>query len=287
MSEKQPFYNNPVIPEGINTSDTHPVATFLKLFTAIAIILIFSAWLLGKSGDYLASLVPYSQEVILADLYEAPESDDSDIQLYLDNLSDYISDAMELPDGMEIHLHYVNEDIENAFATVGGHIFIYKGLLAKLPSENAIAMVIAHEIAHIKHRDPIRSIGQNLAISTGFALLLGQSNVNLLGSAGLYTQLKFSRDMESSADKEGLQALVKTYGHANGATDLFKVLAQLSDDELIKEPTFFVTHPLGENRIKKIEAIAKENYWAIDKATKPLPEYFIEWLASEPEEQDI
>ena len=281
MADKQPFYNNPVIPEGINTSDSHPVATFLKLFTAIAIILIFSAWLLGKSGDYLASLVPYSQEVALADLYEAPEGDDSDIQLYLENLSEYISDAMELPEGMEIHLHYVNEDVENAFATVGGHIFIYKGLLAKLPSENAIAMVIAHEIAHIKHRDPIRSLGQNLAISTGFALLVGQSNVNLLGSAGLYTQLKFSRDMESSADIEGLTALVKTYGHANGATDLFKVLAQLSDDELIKEPTFFVTHPLGENRIKEIETIAKENDWSVDKATKALPEYFSEWLEEE------
>ena len=278
MAKKQPFYNNPVIPEGINTSKSHPIATFLKLFTAIAIILVLSAWLLGKSGDYLASLVPYSQEVALADVYEAPENNDSDIQLYLENLSEYLSDAMELPDGMEIHLHYVNEEVDNAFATIGGHIFIYKGLLAKLSSENAIAMVIAHEIAHIKHRDPIRSLGQNLAISTGFALLLGRSNVNLLGSAGLYTQLKFSRDMESSADKEGLQALVKTYGHASGATDLFKVLIQLNKDELIKEPTFFVTHPLGKNRIKQIEMLAKENNWAIDKATKALPEYFTKWL---------
>ncbi|HIO92515.1 MAG TPA: hypothetical protein EYG68_06690 [Leucothrix mucor] len=281
MSDKQPFYNNPVIPEGINTSKAHPIATFIKLFGAIAIILAFSAWLLAKSGDYLASLIPYSQEVTLAQLYEAPESSDSDMQLYLENLSEYIVDAMELPEGMDIHLHYVNEDVDNAFATIGGHIFIYKGLLSKLPNENAIAMVIAHEIAHVKHRDPVRSLGQNLAISTGFALLLGKSNVNLLGSAGLYTQLKFNRDMETSSDIEGLKALVNAYGHANGATDLFKVLSSLSDDDLIKESTFFVTHPLGENRIKKIEAMAKENNWSMDKATKALPEHFEEWLTAE------
>jgi len=278
MADKQPFYTNPVIPEGINTSKAHPVATFFKLFAAIAIILIFSAWVLGRSGDYLASLVPFSQEVALANMYESPDGDDSDIQLYLENLSEYLSDAMALPKGMDIHIHYVNEDVENAFATVGGHIFIYRGLLSKLPNENAIAMVIAHEIAHVKHRDPIRSLGQNIAISTGFALLSGKSTVDLLGSAGLYTQLKFSRDMESAADKEGLRALFKTYGHVNGATDLFKILAQLNDDELIKEPTFFVTHPLGKNRIKKIEEIAKNNDWSSDKATKALPEYFSKWL---------
>jgi len=54
--------------------------------------------------------------------------------------------------------------------------------------------------------------------------------VNLLGSAGLYTQLKFNRDMETSSDIEGLKALVNAYGHANGATELFKVLSSLSDD---------------------------------------------------------
>lgn len=280
MSDKQPFYSNPEIPEGINTSPSHPVLTFIKLFSAIIIILAGSAWLLGKSGDYLASLVSFKYETDLADLYDAPAANDSDIQLYLENLTAHISDAMDLPEGMEIHVHYVNEDIENAFATIGGNIFLYKGLLEKLPNENAISMVIAHEIAHIKHRDPIRSLGQNVAISSGLALLLGKSDVNLLGSTGLYTQLKFSRDMESSSDVEGLRALVKVYGHANGATDLFKVLSSLSKT-MLKEPTFFVTHPLGKNRIKKIENIAKQNNWSLDMPTKPLPPHFEELLKAE------
>ncbi|MCK5809832.1 MAG: M48 family metallopeptidase [Cocleimonas sp.] len=279
--KQQTFYTNPEIPEGINTSASHPIVTFIKLFSAIAIILAVSAWLLAQSGDYLASLIPYSKEVQLASQYELPasENDSADIQLYLENLTAHISDAMDLPAGMEIYPHYVDDEIENAFATLGGHIFLYKGLLSKLKNENAISMVIAHEIAHIKHRDPIRSVGQSVAISAGFMFLLGKSEVNLLGSAGLYTQLKFSRDMETASDIEGLNALVKIYGHANGATDLFQLLSRLTDDELIKEPTFFVTHPLGDNRVKNIEAIAKENQWSLDKATKPLPKGFSLWLA--------
>ena len=278
MPDKQPFYNNPTIPEGINTSASHPIATFLKLFGAIALILALSAWILGKSGDYLGALIPFKQEVALTNLYEEPEANDSDIQLYLENLSDYISDAMQLPEGMNIKLHYVDEDIENAFATLGGHVFIYKGLLKKLSNENAVAMVIAHEIAHVKHRDPIRSLGQTLAISTGFALLLGKSDASLLGNAGLYTQLKFSRDMETSADIEGLKALVTRYGHANGATDLFKILSKMHADEIMKEPAFFVTHPLDENRIKKIEELIKQNNWSVEPKPKALPVHFTEWL---------
>ena len=277
MSDKQPFYSNPDMPEGINTSPAHPVLTFIKLFTAIIIILALSAWLLGKSGDYLASLVSYQYEADLAALYETPKNNDSDIQLYLENLTAHISDAMNLPKEMEIHTHYIDEDVENAFATLGGHIFLYKGLLKHLPNENALSMVIAHEIAHIKHRDPIRSLGQNVAITSGLALLLGKSDIHLLGSTGLYTQLKFSRDMESSSDIEGLQALVKVYGHANGATDLFKVLNSLTE-AMPTEPAFFVTHPLGENRIKHIENIAQKNNWSLDKPTKPLPPHFKTWL---------
>jgi predicted Zn-dependent protease len=281
MNKKQrSFYTNSKIPEGINTSASHPLAIFIKLFAAIAIILIFSAWLLGKSGDYLASIIPYSKEVALVSQYEIPESkdDSSAIQLYLENLSAHISDAMDLPEGMEIYPHYIDEEIANAFATLGGHIFLYKGLLSKLKNENAISMVIAHEIAHIKHRDPIRSIGQSAAISAGFLLLLGKSDVNLLGSAGLYTQLKFSRDMETASDIEALGALIKIYGHGNGATDLFKLLSSLSNEDIFQEPTFFVTHPLGEKRVKLIKTIAKENNWSMDKAVTPLPQGFSQWL---------
>ena len=62
-------------------------------------------------------------------------------------------------------MHYDASDTVNAFATLGGHVVIYRGLLEKLPNENVVAMVVAHEIAHIKHRDPVAALGRGVAIT--------------------------------------------------------------------------------------------------------------------------
>lgn len=273
-----PTFSNPEIPEGINVSKAHPMATFIKLFSVLVIILGLSAWLLGRSGEYLAALIPFQKEARLASSYDLPNDSETEIQRYLESLSKKISDKSNLPNGMTIHIHYIDEDIENAFATLGGHIFLYKGLLDKLPNENSLSMTIAHEIAHVKHRDPIRSLGQGVAISTGLAILLGSANLNLLGSAGLYTQLKFSREMETLADQDGLKALFQVYGHVKGATTLFKLLGDLAEGDKIKTPTFFETHPLSQDRINTIQNLANKNRWAQDKAITPLPQDFKHWL---------
>jgi len=132
-------YHNPQHPEGINTSKAHPLQTFIKLFSAIILILVFTAWVLGQSGSWLASLIPYQQEVKISEHYldvqaavesseAATEPEYQQIQLYLEKQVKQLEKEMQLPQGMSIHVHYEPEDIENAFATLGGHIFMYKGL---------------------------------------------------------------------------------------------------------------------------------------------------------------
>ncbi|MCK5725531.1 MAG: M48 family metallopeptidase [Thiotrichaceae bacterium] len=279
MTDKQPFYSNPLIPEGINTSKAHPVKTFFKLLVSFILIVALTAWVLGKSGGYLFSLIPFEREIELAELYpEDLEPEESKMQAYLEKLVGKIEQAMDIPNNMPIHVHYVNDSTQNAFATLGGHLFIHRGLLNKLSNENTITMLLAHEVAHVKHRDPIRSLGQELAISTGMALLLGQSDIKLLGEAGLYTSLKFSREMELSCDKEAVNALVKIYGHANGASELFNILSTLGDDELITKPDFFVTHPQEESRLGQISRLITQKNWSETGNTQALPKAFRTWM---------
>ena len=273
------YYSNSQIPEGINTSAAHPALTFLKLIVAFVLIVAISGWLLGKSGGYVFSLVPFEKEVELAALYpDDIEETNLEMQDYLGGLIEKIVQAMNLPKVMKIHVHYVEDETKNAFATLGGHLFVHKGLLSQLSNENTITMLLAHEVAHIKHRDPIRSLGQELAISSGMALLLGKSDIRLLGKSGLYTNLKFSREMELSCDREAVNALVAIYGHANGASELFHVLASLTEDELIQEPDFFVTHPQSENRIAEITALVTKAKWSTSEETVALPDEFNLWL---------
>lgn len=276
-------YTNPQPPEGINTSPAHPVLTFLKLLAGMLLVMVAAAWLLGKSGSWLATLIPFSQEVSLSEKY--PESEFNsplhpELRAYLDELTARLIPGLDLPDGMLLRVHYQNEDVENAFATLGGNILLYKGLMKALPNENSLAMLIAHEAAHVKLRHPIRSAGQNLAISSGIKLMMGYSGVDILGSSGLYTQLHFSREMELDADAQGLRALHKAYGHVAGATDLFETMSALTEDaRLTKTPAFFSTHPLDETRIAAIKQLAIDNEWRNDPQNiTPLPANFMSWL---------
>ena len=77
---------------------------------------------------------------------------------------------------MTIQVHYTDLDVPNAFATLGGHIIVTSGLYRRMPSENALAMVIGHEIGHVKARDPISAVGGAVILSLPLAVLSGQGD---------------------------------------------------------------------------------------------------------------
>lgn len=275
-------YENPEIPEGINITQVHPLKTFSILVVGLLAVLLLSAWLLGVGGGYLASKIPYEQERRLAETYQKEMvHGETELQAYLQQLADRVSSSMGLDESMKITIHYMNVSVDNAFATIGGNVFLYRGLLEKLPSENALAMLIAHEIAHVVHRDPITSVGQNAAISMGMMLLLGNADSGVLGSTGLLTQMNFSRDMESQADERGIKAVEHLYGHVNGALDLYQVLESISETSSLSQPEFFSTHPESDTRLDDLSGLISENNWLNQEKITPLPESFSAWLSGE------
>lgn len=267
-SKKPPHYENPAVPEGINVSDEHPLKEFLLLaLGALAALALFIA-VLAWSAEYLARYIPFRLEQALASKFSThmtaagkPAAGDSlDVQRYLDDLATRIAAAQELPQDMSVSIHLVDGDAINAFATLGGHIFILRGLLERLPNENALAMVVAHEIAHVKHRDPIVALGRGVTIAVAFAALVGLTDSDLLqgvlNRAGEITVLKFSRDQEEAADDAALKALQGMYGHVAGAEALFELLPRESGSEA---PVLFSTHPLSADRVAKIAALARDD----------------------------
>lgn len=272
-------YETPKIPEGINTTATHPLKTFSILIVGLFVVLLVSAWLLGIGGGYLASKIPYEQEKRLAETYQEVAAPQTELLVYLQQLADRVAVAMSLDESMKITIHYVAEPVDNAFATIGGNIFLYKGLLEKLPNENALSMLIAHEIAHVVNRDPIVSVGQNAAISMGMMLLLGSADKGILGSTGLLTQMNFSRDMESHADERGLTAVERLYGHVGGALGLYQVLESISHAEPLSQPEFFSTHPESDTRLKDLAGLIAKNEWQNKLEVTPLPDAFSAWLS--------
>ncbi len=282
-------------PEGINTSTEHPLKEFVVLLTGVLGFMVAVVAMFSLIAHLLAPLIPFSVEQGIANTFIAEQKEtvtghnNTELMQYLQSLADRVAAAQGVPDDMPITVHYLESDAVNAFATLGGHVFFFRGLLEKIPDENTLMMVMSHEISHIQHRHPIKSLGRGVVIGATIALVsvsVGSDVVgNIMGDAGLVTALKFSRDHEEQADVEALESMAKIYGHLGGATTLFELLQEAYKGSGT-EIEFFSTHPLTDNRIAHIADVAKANGWAMSGALTPLPHSYRQWLEGEPAESD-
>jgi len=226
------------------------------------------------SADYLIKYIPFRYEQAMFEDRQAMVPEPHQFDERLKPLADRIAHAMDLPDEMKIKVHFADVDEINAYATFGGHVVINRGLLDKLPNENALAMVMAHEIAHIKHRHPIRSLGRAAVVIIALMAVAGlQGNDvvgTIIGDTGALTLLSFSRVQESQADRSALEAVAGIYGHVAGALDLYTVLLEEHGKESFAAPTFLRTHPLTEDRINALKAVQYEKGWDDSVPVTPL-----------------
>jgi predicted Zn-dependent protease len=272
-------YENPHIPEEINVSKEHPLKEFASLLIGAIILVIVVSVVLGVSGSWLASKIPYKAEAKVASLYDVSTHSNNEkypeLITYLQTLADKISKVQNLPEEMKIKIHYMDSDTVNAFATLGGNVFMFKGLLQKLPNENSLVTLLGHEIAHVKYRHPIRAFGGGVAVAIAMTTLGRSADSQILGDAGLLSTLKFSRDNEKQSDLEAMHTLHSIYGHLNGGAQLFKIFQDARTTMDSKEPAeFFSTHPQDEKRIQSFTTMANEKGWTETGEITPLPDFF-------------
>lgn len=142
----------------------------------------------------------------------------------------------------------------NAFASPGGHIYVYSGLIKFLDHENELAGVLGHEISHADRRHTSRQLQQQYGISVLLSLLTGDNPNQLTQIAAGLGQLKFSRDFEREADDYSVIYLNGTnYYACNGAAGFFTKLQGRANP-----PEFLSTHPNPDNRIQAINNKATE-----------------------------
>lgn len=279
-------YENRQAPEGINVSRVNPFTQFLKLLIGATLFLVLIVVVLQFVGGAIAKSIPFKYETQLIDKIDIQfGSDDASPEMiaYLNELAARVAPGLELDEGVSVDVHYSNENIFNAFATVGGNLLFYRGLLKQMPHENALAMVMAHEIAHVNHRDPVASLGGGVSSMVAVSMLTGLSGIaeRFFTKTYLLTGTQFTRRMESAADRAALGAVNQLYGHVNGAGALFEVMGDVrSDSETIPDwlERFSVTHPLTNDRIVAVSDLALTNGWSTEGELTPLPPRFRHWL---------
>ncbi len=270
-------YSNPHIPEGINTSKEHPLKEFLLLTVGVFGTLAIVLFILALVADKIAHYLPYSIEQD-SDMFVMGSNDrEKPIVNYLQDLADKISKTQNLPEEMKITVYYSDDDTVNAYATLGGNVIFFKGLLEKLPNENALSMVMAHEIAHIKHRHPIRSLGSGVVVGLVVSILNSSIGDDLIGqfigTTGNLTSFKFSREHETEADSTAIDSVKTIYGHLDGANELFLIFKDLEGENL--QPEFLSTHPATDSRLTHIQ---ESRMTSGNNQITPLPEGFAAWL---------
>ncbi len=148
------------------------------------------------------------------------------------------------------------DDIQNAFCTPGGYIYIYTGLIKYLNSKSALAGVMGHEIAHADKRHSTEQLTKIYGIQTLVDIALGENQGLISEVATQLVGLQFSRNNETEADRSSVDYLCPTKYEADGAAIFFQ---QILDDGAASPPEFLSTHPSPDNRVSNIKSYAQES----------------------------
>lgn len=145
----------------------------------------------------------------------------------------------------------------NAFCMPGGKIAFFYGILAQLQlSDDEVAMIMGHEMAHALREHARERMGKTAATRVGTSLISGLLGLGNLGDAALnmggqLLTLKFSREDETEADIVGLDIAARAgYDPGAGVTLWEKMMSANKG----APPQFMSTHPAGETRIRDIQA---------------------------------
>ena len=276
-------FENRAPAEGINSSSENPLVELGWLLAGSLGVIVALVIGISLAAQWIAPRIPYRYEAKLAatlpSFATAPTNESGRrVQSELQELADRLAARLDMPEGMVVRVGYRDDRTVNAFATIGGQTVFFRGLLTKLENENALAMVMAHELAHLKYRHVSAALGRGVAVGVILSVVSAELGRNaaggVLGQAGMATLLSFNREQERTADEAALRALYAEYGHVGGAIDLFDVFARLPNqqrDPDVPAVEFLRTHPLTANRIAAIKQWAVENGAAIDGLRSPLP----------------
>ena len=204
------------------------------------------------------------KKVLLEIEKEADIIKDLSVQAFVEKVGCSLVDQVG-PTPFEFKFFVMNVPDANAFAIPGGYIFVTTGLLVLAESEQEIAAVLSHEISHVTQRHIAQMIERskrlNIATLAAMvaAMLAGRGGTGSQAGVAMATatagalQLKYTREMETDADQNGLHLLIKAGYDPNGMINFFNRLQKVSLAMAPNIPQYLLTHPVIENRISLLE----------------------------------
>jgi metalloendopeptidase OMA1, mitochondrial len=161
----------------------------------------------------------------------------------------------------------------NAFCLPGGKVVVYTGILKLATTDDELAVVMGHEIAHATCRHGAERISQNVIVEAGVSVAdifvkteNAETNKMIQAALGMGAQvgvtLPFSRKHETEADEVGLRYLFDAGYNVDAAGTFWEKMAAMGGGST---PQFLSTHPSHETRVENLRRLADQ----LKKRSKP------------------
>ena len=174
--------------------------------------------------------------------------------------------AYEKDTTYHIEILVIESETVNAVTFPGGLIVVFTPLIRLTSSPEELASVIAHEIGHVVHRDPLRQMAKEIGISTILAMVNGGKAPPMIETMVKdFLNIQYTRQQESAADDYALVLLAKA--HINPAS-FASFMRKLAPDTLSEKSSSFEylsTHPDVHDRIQKAQEAGKDFKPALEK----------------------
>jgi beta-barrel assembly-enhancing protease len=249
------------------------VAALAAVAAAIALYL----WGIPALASLAASRVPVAWEVALGETAiaqlapPAKRCADPARQRRIDDITGLLVRTMPEP-RYPFRVTVVDHPLVNAFATPGGFIVVFRGLLERTETAEELAGVLAHEMQHVLHRDATRAVLRQASTGILLAAMLGDaSGVVGLGveSARMLGDLRYSREAERAADRDGMQMLHAARVDPEGMLAFFRGMQTL-EGTTPAVARYLSTHPTAGDRLQALAGLAAQR---TQPPVKLMPDY--------------
>lgn len=160
---------------------------------------------------------------------------------------------------LDWEFNVIEDPNPNAFALPGGKVAVYTGLFEVAETDDQLAAVMGHEIAHAVARHSAERLSRDIVLQTGLQVgaalggpEMAQATDVLAEAATLGIVLPFGREQEAEADEIGLLYMARAGYDPRAAVELWRNFAAL---ERQAPPEFLSTHPSSGNRIERLERL--------------------------------
>jgi len=166
----------------------------------------------------------------------------------------------------------IDDDDVNAFALPGGYIFIFRGLIEETESDDELASVIAHEIAHVVARHSVKRLQGGIGFNI-LQILMATTraqNTNKINAAIGQLVMAYSREDEALADKIAVKYLRESGYDPMAMIYFLEKLQEVRRKSPIRTYSAYRSHPLIANRIRMVKQELTGEVEFSDYMNKPI-----------------